>query len=126
MRISEYIQQQKERLFVARDADKLRLQKANLMKERQALQEKARLKEEVRKEQRQIRQLKSEPVRSGLSKIKQSIQGFGTAAKGIQSNVAKFGESTNANGPFSTGGPAQVKKANVQKADRPIIIKIGK
>lgn len=129
MDILGFIQRQKEHHFTYRDADKLALQKASLERERKELEARAKLQNEVRKEQQAIKDIKREPVRRGLSGIRQGFQGLQKAAERSNKAVSAF-SNPDVKSPFSSGsnpfGPDK-KKFDEKKAERPrqIVININ-
>lgn len=102
MGIGDYIRQKKEQFFQAQSADKLKLQKDELVKQRQELQEREKLRQEVNAEKKQIRDLKSAPVRERLAFLRGSSNRASDKMKTINANVAKFGDG--GRNPFATGG----------------------
>jgi len=98
MNISEFIRKKKEEHFLYRDGDKLALQKATLEKERKALQERRNLENDVKKEQKAIKDLRNEPIKNRLAAIKAGFQGLQKAADG----VSKF-DNHQVKSPFSSG-----------------------
>lgn len=128
MNIREFIQRQKEHHFTYRDADKLALQKANLERERKELEARAKLQNEVRKEQQAIKDIKREPVRRGLSGIRQGFQGLQKAAERSNKAVSAF-SNPDVKSPFSSGkspfGPDTPKKPDVKNPKtRTIVVNI--
>lgn len=117
MGISDFIQRKKEMFFVARDADKLELQKQSLMKQREeSRQEKTKV-EEIRKLQAEIsdnRNAIHEARTAGSSGIVKNIgAGFGKFAEGAKKfdkGVQQFSGEPNKDSPFYTGGPSGIKK----------------
>ena len=127
MSISEWIQGKKKELFLARDADKLELQKAELSKERERLQKQRNLEDEVRKEQRQIRELRSKPSRDRFAALS---SGFKSIAEGVNrgsERIERLGGGPNPNSPFYAGnpfGPDKPKISAPQKKGRTIVVNI--
>lgn len=91
MGIADYIQRKKNELFVARDADKLEIQKAALAKERERLAKEREemqsvrdLQAAVRKERSAVHDLKTQGSREAANKL---FSGF----KRLNENVKRFG-----------------------------------
>lgn len=125
MGISDYIQKKKQMFFVARDSDKLELQKAALMRERDKAAAERREVEEVRKLQAEINdhntkihEARTAGSRGVAQKIGGAFKNFAANAKKIDEGVKKFAPAQNNKSPFFTGGVtenrAKPKKAKQQ------------
>jgi hypothetical protein len=127
MGISEFIEKKKQMFFVARDSDKLELQKAALMKERDKAAAERREVEEVRKLQaeindhnQKIHEARTQGSRAIAQKLGGAFKNFSANAKKIDEGVKKFAPASNKNSPFYTGGvtenrakPKKAKQAHV-------------
>lgn len=128
MSIRDLIEQKKREFFTARDTDKLELQKAALAKERKALEQKAKLRNDVKKEQQAIRDIRSQPVREKLSRLSTGFKNLAAGATRGQEAVKRLGGGGSSpfspgGNPFSPGGSAAPSKVTAGKA-KTITIKI--
>lgn len=123
MGISDYIAKKKAAFFQAQSTDKLELQKTELMKQRTELAAREKLRQEIRNEKREIRQLKTAPVR-------EKFAAFRAAGKRANTAISKFGEggknpfanessSGNLFGGSSAGPFAQSQSRNPFAPDTP-------
>ena len=124
MGIGDFIQRKKEQFFVARDADKLELQKANLLKqreesnrERQSVEEIRKLQSEINANQNAIHEARTAGSRGVAQKIGGGFKSFASGAQKFDKNIQKFSGTPNPNSPFHTGGvmgssPVKEKKSS--------------
>lgn len=129
MSIRDFIERKKQEFFVAKDSDKLQLQKEYLAKEREKLvsqrtdlEQVRKLQDDVRRERSAVKNLQGNDimskVRGGFKNLSENVKRFDGVEKKQQGNSPFFSAGPSGihhlndspmrgDGPFSTGGPAE-------------------
>lgn len=129
MGISDFIQRKKELFFVARDSDKLELQKANLMKQAAASRAEREKVDEIRKLQAEIRGNQNTIHEGRTAGSRAVVQKIATGFKSFGQGVKQFGDNQrggNSDSPFYTGGVSGKKAIPPKTEGKTVVIKIGK
>lgn len=130
MGIADIIERKKREFFIAKDADKLELQKAQLARERAEIERMNKLRADVRQEQSKLREARSMPTRERLTGIRSGFQNFASNVQRFSTEnespgLSRVGslsddnpnivrESVNAS-PFSNGGSPFATRATIEK-----------
>lgn len=86
MSVRDFINKRKQEFFTAKTPEGLRSQRDSLMKEKNILQERENLRQEVVREQQAIHSLRSAPAREKLN----AVQAFGSRFKGASQKANTF------------------------------------
>ena len=130
MGIAEIIQRKKEQFFVARDSDKLELQKQHLLAQRDASKAERAKVEEVRQLQNEIstnQRAINEGRSSGVAgRVASGFKAFQKGVQKVQQQGEKMGPQNN-NSPFYTGGIMERTAKPAKKTEgKTVVIRIGK
>lgn len=121
MGIMEIIERRKQQFFVARDSEKLSLQKEALMKERERLFEEKKKVEEIRalqaevsKERKDINSMRTQEVKTGFQKFGSGLR---TGLQNLNENVKQFSNDSPMTANTKNKSRASILAENVKSFD---------